>query len=327
MNEYYHGHRIGVVSTCAPTLDVTWNIDHDDLSTFKPLALHSTMWQTTRRYFVLKSDTFTGRIASREEFVCRHGVALGEMCKCTNPTNTTPTLFSGVEAEGCLLEESESVAFTSADCYMIAVSHPSHFMVAGRAGLRSLVDYNFVIYDAQPRKYFSVVDSIMEMIRRRFKQAGIIYEDGIQDLHISLHCGISWKHFRYSYEDSVHGKANRKLVQYLRKKIHPSCSPARHRGRGIARSGHISLHHVILSQFERYGISGEHIFYHDGIDTGAREVVIPNSDKTKNNPYVSWSQGTAQAIIVDNDPESPRNRPERRNMVMVTCYRNEQRRE
>ncbi|MCX6757440.1 MAG: hypothetical protein NTZ44_00955 [Candidatus Nomurabacteria bacterium] len=169
--------------------------------------------------------------------------------------------------EGLLLPKGTAVLFRSADCpTLVCRDLEKGEVFTCHAGLNSVIDKKKILTgktdESSPRIHDGVVGSLLDLS---------LYS--IEDIEISLHCGIRHSSFIYDIHDEVHGKNNEIILDHLINKYGEASVPM---GK---KHGGISIKNIISAQFEAFGIHSEIVY--DDIDTA--------TDKDEDGEYSYWS--------------------------------------
>lgn len=143
-------------------------------------------------------------------------------------------VMRGVCADGVVLPKGKTGAIASADCPTIVVyCSVTKGVIIGHGGSKSLVDVQHVLEGKPERKYSSVVDAMMDGVKRH----------GFRSPTVFITCGIR----RYRYPE---------LADYLSGTVEGS--------RSAMDDPIIHLHLLIADQFSAYGVDSVFV---DTIDT------------------------------------------------------------
>lgn len=133
-------------------------------------------------------------------------------------------LRKGEMADGMILPQHYAGAIASADCPTI-VMLVGELVIIAHAGSKSLIDTEHVLYNSPARKYPSVVNSMMDVLRRN---------DLPWEPKVFITCGISAKNYRYP-----------ELAPFVKDNFGSAC----------VTGGGIDLKKIIAVQFEGYNVT------------------------------------------------------------------------
>jgi copper oxidase (laccase) domain-containing protein len=158
-------------------------------------------------------------------------------------------VFRHYKTDGMVIPKDSAGFMCTADCPVIIFHDLSKDkLIMAHAGLASLIDKSRILTGKKSRHHEGVIDDLM------------FYADDLEHYEIFVLCGISASSFTYSTDDLVHGKNNKKMLDYLITRYGKSAVPY-----GKEHGG-ISLKSIILGNFSNFGVPPEKINF-DGIDT------------------------------------------------------------
>ena len=176
---------------------------------------------------------FNARLATSSDYP--HVIMMGEW-----PLR----LHRGAPAAGMEIPKGTGLFVPTADCPTVIVTNPvSKRVIAAHAGLKELVDVDYILTGKASRENGSVVSAMVNCFPKE-ERWGLI---------VKSVCGIGPACYTHPTDHQTYGEQNKKMLAYLKSHLGRSCVC------NAETDGRINLHGIIRSQAMSEGVHFEHI--------------------------------------------------------------------